>query len=443
MNARPDLLNLPGLRVLKSHETSSQYTLEVEVRSPVPEPCCLLFDLGSRRYGTREVRFRDLPIHGKFVELVLDRQRHHCLQCGKIVSEQVPDVDMSRRMTDRLKQWIGEQAATRTFASVGREVGLTEGTVRNVFRDHVDMKLWQYQFETPRVIGIDEKHLNNAYRFIIGNVEKRTLLDILPGRELKDLSAYFAGLPDLDRIEVWCQDMFAPYKTLQRRHAPQAQIVVDKFHVLQLATLAVENIRRRVNKSLTKVDRRRLKRQRTLLLARHDRLNDRSRELMEEWFHMAPVLRDAYETKEGLFALYDCTSQGDAQRWFKAWGEQLEGPTKPDFDKIVSTITTWRDGVFGYFEHRYTNAYVEGVNRLIGDLHRNGRGYDFDTLRAKALLSHGIHKLVQPKFQRGTRPPDDSFAMFDLDRLFAPTPEPINYGVSIDALQKLLSTGEW
>lgn len=443
MNARPDLLNLPGLRVLTVHETESQYTVEVAVAHPTQKPCCLFFPLGSRRFGAPEVRFRDLPTHGKFVELVLRRQKHQCLKCGSIVSDDVPDVDVSRRMTDRLKRWIGEQAATRTFADVARESGLSEGTVRNVFRDHVSMRLWQYQFETPRVIGVDEKHLNNAYRFIIGNVEKRTLLDILPGRELKDLSAYFEGRPDLNRIEVWCQDMFAPYKQLQRRHAPQAQLVVDKFHVLQLATLAVENIRRRVNKSLTTVDRRRLKRQRTLMFARHDRLSDRSRELMEEWFHMAPVLRDAYETKEGLFALYDCASKDDAERWFKAWGDQLDGPTKPDFEKIVATIRTWRDGVFGYFEHPYTNAYVEGVNRLIGGLHRNGRGYDFDTLRAKALLSHGIHKVVQPKFRRRAGPPDDSMAMVDLDRFFAPTPEPINYGVSIDDLQRLLSTGEW
>lgn len=445
MNVRPDLLNLPGLRVLKVHETDNQYAIEVAIKAPTREPCCLIHDLAISRNGTKEMRFRDMPSHGKFVELVLQRQRYICGSCGKTTYDRVPDVDVNRRMTERLVRHIEKKAASKTFASVHQEVGLTEGTIRNVFKAYVERRLFNYQFETPVVIGVDEKHLNNAYRFIIGNVQRKTLLDILPGRELKDLHVYFSQMSDLDRIEVWCQDMFAPYKSLQRRHAPQAQLVVDKFHVLKLASDAVERIRRRANANLTKVDRRRLKRQRTLMLARVDRLDGRSRELMEEWFEMIPILRDAYEAKEGLFALYDCKTKADALRWHAAWQAQLSGPVKDDFDKIAATIKTWHDGVFGYFEHSYTNAYVESVNRLIGDIHRDGRGYDFHTLRAKALLSYGIHRTEKVKFVKSVIP-DDAMGLIDMNDIFGFGLEsrlPTNYGVSIEALLKLISTPEW
>lgn len=49
----------------------------------------------------------------------------------------------------------------------------------------------------------------------------------------------------------------------------------------------------------------------------------------------------------------------------------------------------WRPLIFNYFEHPYTNAYVEALNGLIDQISRSGRGYGLDVLRAKALLRYG------------------------------------------------------
>ena len=49
----------------------------------------------------------------------------------------------------------------------------------------------------------------------------------------------------------------------------------------------------------------------------------------------------------------------------------------------------WHTLVFNYFEHPYTNAYVEALNGLIRHIDRAGRGYDLSILRAKALLRYG------------------------------------------------------
>ena len=47
---------------------------------------------------------------------------------------------------------------------------------------------------------------------------------------------------------------------------------------------------------------------------------------------------------------------------------------------------------FAYFDHRYTNATTEALNGLIKAMNRNGRGYQFKTLRAKMLFSKGVRK---------------------------------------------------
>lgn len=47
----------------------------------------------------------------------------------------------------------------------------------------------------------------------------------------------------------------------------------------------------------------------------------------------------------------------------------------------------WRTEVFAYFECGITNAVTENRNSLIKTIYRNGRGYTFDVIRAKALLA--------------------------------------------------------
>ena len=55
-----------------------------------------------------------------------------------------------------------------------------------------------------------------------------------------------------------------------------------------------------------------------------------------------------------------------------------------------------RKPIFNYFDAPYTNAFVEGLNSVIRSISDNGRGYYFDILRGKVLLSAG-RKAETPK----------------------------------------------
>ncbi|MFV0642957.1 MAG: transposase, partial [Sphingomonadaceae bacterium] len=60
----------------------------------------------------------------------------------------------------------------------------------------------------------------------------------------------------------------------------------------------------------------------------------------------------------------------------------------------------WEPEITSYFDHRITNAYTESLNNLIRITNRIGRGYSFEALRAKILLSESARKTRPPKFQR-------------------------------------------
>jgi transposase len=177
-----------------------------------------------------------------------------------------------------------------------------------------------------------------------------------------------------------------------------------------------------------------LLRRRGILLGRMPPVGSADREKLEDWFARWPILRDAFEAKEDIVALYSCSSAQSAQQWYAGWQEKLSPALAKDFRPVVTAFRNWNSEIMAYFDHPQTNAYLESVNSLIAALDRNGRGYAFETIRAKALLSYGIHKASKPKFQR--RPTSVTSEMIiglELDR-------PVNLGADIDLLTAAIST---
>lgn len=434
MSELPDLLNLPGLKVMGVTETESQYTVLVEAEAASPEICCIFQGISLRRNGSKRQMFRNLPIHGKYTDIQIDRQRYHCKECGKTVYDRVPHIDSAHRMTERMAANVAQMAVKKTFAEVARDVGLSEGTIKNVFRAYVDDRLKGLELVTPRVLGIDEKFLLGNPRAVIGNVEQRTLMDILPTRYRSDIGAYLDRMTDRDRIEVVCQDMYHEYRTIARRYLPKAAIVVDKFHVVKKANEAVEKFRRTLNATLPTAERLKLKNQRKILLARNHTIQDGTREKLEYWFAQSPALEDVYWLKERFYDIYLAADASEAEKRYERWLLMTEEKPQfqPFFRDLLSAMANWKRDIFTYFEHPFTNAYVEGVNRLLDDLQRAGRGYTFDVIRAKALLAYGHQRAETKKFYR------EKYANHYVDgRLNLPKDF---YGANIDSLIRELNT---
>lgn len=47
-------------------------------------------------------------------------------------------------------------------------------------------------------------------------------------------------------------------------------------------------------------------------------------------------------------------------------------------------------GILNYFDQRFTNAFAESANSVIKGIEKQGKGYDFDTLKRIALFSSRV-----------------------------------------------------
>ncbi len=130
-----DSFHLQGWEVLRIEE--GEYVYRVMMKLSSPSPFCPSCGEPSYHHGSRIQAYTDRPMHGKRVNLLVDRQRYRCTGCGKTFGETLPEIDPVRLMTQRLRAYIEQESLKRSFVSIADDVGIHEKTVRRIFRDYL------------------------------------------------------------------------------------------------------------------------------------------------------------------------------------------------------------------------------------------------------------------------------------------------------------------
>jgi transposase len=389
--ALPDFLNLPGLRTISAQVEGGQYHILAE-GSASPDRCSRCGHDALYAHGTRPQTYADIPHHGNISVIHVDRKRVRCRACGGITLQSLPDMAEAHMMTRRLVARVERDGLQRTFSEVAREIGVHERTVRRIIADHTRWLEGQHRFETPRWLGLDEIHIIGRSRAVIANVEERCMVDMLPTRQKQAVGAYLQGMANRDRIELVCMDMWAPYRDVARELLPRAQVVVDKFHVVRMATAALETVRKRIRSDLSTKRRLRLKDDRFLLLRRARDLGPQQLDRIATWTEEFPDLGAAWNAKEGFCDIWDARlTPTQAKATYAAWASSLDPSASAAFRPLLTALRNWEAEAFAYFQHPVTNAYTEALNGVIRVVNRVGRGYSFEVLRAKILFAHGQH----------------------------------------------------
>lgn len=443
------MLGLPEFRVLQKKEQDNSVLFVVEKKSYYPAcPECGSVTVNKHAKIVRHAR--DLNWFDKHCELAIEGNRYKCTDCDKTFTTEYTSVDSRCKVTNRLKSRIQEETLKKPFKHIAEQYSISNATVRRFFEEFVEKKEAEYKIKAPRVLGMDEAHLNKEMRGVFTDIENRMVINILPKRTKDTVIDFIYSLPGYEKIEVVTIDMHRPYKEAVIFVLPKTKIVIDRFHVIQLVTKALERIRVNLGKDVSKTDRRYLINSRFMLLKNRENLKIGDYEKLNLLFEMYPNYGVAYNLKESFRKIYDCNNKEDAIRTFKEWCESI--PDKmPEFKDVVKTINKWSAEIFNYFEHRYTNAYTESLNNLIKEIEKRGRGYSFEALRAKVLF--GTTATKPPKYSRPEREiaqskpggfGDIGYCNIGFDNLFGEYEKPIlvkGSGVDINELIEIMESG--
>src|SRR5699024_2419271 len=173
-------------------------------------------------------------------------------------------------------------------------------------------------------------------------------------------------------------DMWDPFHKAIRKAFPDAQIVVDKYHVVQKVVQALDQIRKKIPG---------LKKARFHLLRSYENLKEKNKPRLEQLLDDHEELRYGYFLKELFRDIYKSTNLDIANERMEDWLQLAWNSPFPSFHQVAKTINKWRDQILQYFKTPYTNGKAEGTNHKIKNIKRRAYGYrNLDRFRLRVFL---------------------------------------------------------
>jgi transposase len=376
------ILGWPGYAVYQHEIDEKAQTLKLWVRRKRGNRQLICSGCG-RRIGEpadvtdREVR--DLPWAGFRTTVVIEFYRVRCPDCGLKI-EKVEQLPSKAPFSKRFEAAVGQACESASARRVARQFGLAESTVRAI--DLRYLERWDAQRRRPplRHLGVDEIFLGKKTKFITvaSNLESGEPLWFGSERKKETLDEFFdsqLSARQRQRIEAVCVDMWEPYTASIEQWAPNCAIVYDKFHIMQHANQAVDEVRRA--EFFRKGGRMRelVKGKRWLLLTRWVHLSSDKRQQLNALFALNRKILKAYLLKESLERLWTYTYEGAMLRYLRNWTLQLRWQRLRPFDKLAYLLIDHVEGILNYCRVKVRFGVVEAINGNIKTLLRRGRGY--------------------------------------------------------------------
>lgn len=353
------LLRLGGVNV--AGVEFGAHLVRVTVRLRRRRLVCPHCDYTTRfRYDTRPVpsSWRHLDLGVWQLEVCAQLRRLRCPTHG-VVTEGVAFARPGARLTrdfDDLLAWL---ATRMDKTSVARLCRVSWRTVGRACQRVVASELDPGRLDGLFRIGVDEiswrKH--HKYLTLVADHDRGHVIWGAPGRDAATLDGFFTELgPERSaQIEAVSLDLGPAYiKSVQTEgHAPQTIICADPFHLVQLVTGALDEVRRELWQQLR-------------------RLPD------DRW------AKDFKGARWALSKNPEDLTRDETAVLLDRWCARAQRSRLAPFVKVARTIRQRRDLILNAVEHGISNGRVEGLNTKVRLIVR--RAFGFHTAQAALAL---------------------------------------------------------
>ena len=379
--------------IRKSLRLKAHYVVTVE-EEPVPGALIVQIErLGHRRLRcgvcgrpatcvapTRRPprRWRDLDMREQAVQLVYAPYRVWCETCGLRV-ERVPWAASWHRVTHALARAVAWLARELNWEAVATYFRLNWKTVAAVVEGAV---LWglAHQARPPlHIIGIDEvsRRKGQQYLTLVYDLARGRVVWAGRDRSAATLARFFhwLGARRARGIQTVCSDMSEAYGEAIRTHVPQATHVLDRFHVSQHLSRAIDEVRRQTWRTLTGRARVEFKHTRFLWLRNPENLRRAERTRLSALLRLNSPIVKAYLLKEDLRRFWHYRATAWAQAHLDQWLWRAAHSRLDPLKKVARTLRTHREGILAWTRLRISNGALEGMNNKVKIISHRAYGY--------------------------------------------------------------------
>ena len=388
-NCIKNLLNLKDVKVRKIKNLEN--IVEIYVELPILEhicPCCGNKTSNVHDYYSQTIK--DVPIQFKPTNIIYNKRRYHCNNCGKNFYESNEIVTKYKRRTNRLTAHIVNE-----LRNLDSQTNIAK---KNNVSTSVISKMLPYLAvsvsKLPRVLCIDEFKGNTGnYKYQVALIDGEThnVVDILECRHKHALCEYFKKFPkeQLDNVKYFVTDLWETYKDIAFTYFRKAKIVADHFHWARYACNALDRIRIDVQSNLPKAERKYFKHSRGLLLSRRCKIKEEKYDELEYMLiNYSDNLRIAYREKEEILDILHSDEDSNIKIYkFKQWIDRNLKSNILQLYECAKTYQNWYIEIKHSLEVPYSNGATEGFNNKIKTLKRVSFGMrSFNNFKARIML---------------------------------------------------------
>ena len=334
----------------------------------------------------------------------LKKQRFQCKNCRKVTVSETSLVQKNCQISEPLRQKVAQALVNRqALTHIAQDLAISTSTVHR--------KLKEFTFKEdfsrlPEILSIDEfSYQKGKLAFIAQDFETKKIITILENRTQITIRNHFFRYSKEARnsVKVVTVDMSGSYIPMIPKLFPKAKIVIDRFHIVQHMSRALNHTRIQL---MTQFDKKSLEYRAlkyywksVLKDSRKLSLNSfRSRtfgetltpkECLTEIFHLVPELKGYYD----LYQLLLFHLQEKNADYFFDLIEEALPHLNQTFKTALRTILHHKQHVINAIELPYSNAKLEATNKLIKDIKRNAFGFrNFDNFKKRIFIALNMQK---------------------------------------------------
>ncbi|MGH8566382.1 MAG: ISL3 family transposase [Gammaproteobacteria bacterium] len=346
-------------------------------RCPYCRRRCPGYDWGEGRR-----RWRALDLGTTFAYLEAEAPRVSCKRHGVLVAA-VPwarhDSNFTRSFEDQVS-WLAVQTSKTAVSQLMRIAWRTVGWICE--RVMAEETAKRDLFAGLKRIGVDEISIRKGQRYLTVVVDHDTgrLVWAAPGRDHKTVEKFLdlLGKERCQQIKLVSCDMASWITGPVSQRCPNASVCYDPFHLVQLATDALDEIRREVWNEARRQGQQQLARElkgaRFALWKNPANLTERQKLKLARVQQLNQRLYRAYLISQQLREIYRVSLE-HAIILLDGWLRWARRCRLEPFVRLAKTITQQRSGIEAAIRHGLSNARVEQINTQLRLITRRAFGF--------------------------------------------------------------------
>ncbi len=271
---------------------------------------------------------------------------------------------------------VVELAKCQPVADIAEQVGEHDTRLWRFIRHYVDEARLYEDCTGVGAIGIDEtSRRGHNYITVVADLVERNVINVTPGKDAHTVERFARDFMDHngdpDRARLVTCDMSLGFAKGIREHLPNAAKIIDRFHVIKHANEAVDRVRRAEGRENGL-----LKRTKYLWLRNEANLTELQLETKRGLQRQRLKTARACRMRETLQDIYDTSaSRAEAEAGFRALCSWMTRSRLEPMKTLARQFRRHWDDILAYFDHRRTNAILEGLNSIIQHVKTRARGF--------------------------------------------------------------------